>query len=123
MDSRRHPRFPVRFRSSFHSVNIVSGNGVLQDISLFGCKIFSSAPVRPGTSLDLRLEIGDDGQSIHVRQAVVRWIGNGLFGLEFLDLSEPDWSRLQQLIKELGKQPYERQGEDASSIAQIGGTP
>jgi c-di-GMP-binding flagellar brake protein YcgR len=114
MDSRRHPRFPVRFHSSFHSVNIVSGNGLLQDISLFGCKILSSAPVRPGTSLDLRMEMGDDGPSIHVRQAVVRWIANGVCGLEFLDLSEPDWSRLQQLIKELEKQPYERPCENAA---------
>lgn len=117
MDSRRHPRFPVRFHSSFHSVNVVSGNGVLQDISLFGCKILSPAPVRPGTSMNLRLEIADHGHSIHVRQAVVRWIGNGVFGLEFLDLSETDWPRLQQLIKELGKQPYERPCEDSCSTA------
>lgn len=108
MENRRHPRLPVHFRSSFQSVNIVSGNGVLRDISLCGCKILSSAPVRPGTSLDLRLEIGEDSESIHIRQAVVRWIGNGLFGVEFLDFNEPDWCRFQQLIKKLGEHSSER---------------
>ncbi|MCS6896895.1 MAG: PilZ domain-containing protein [Nitrospira sp.] len=112
MDHRRHPRFPVRFRSSFSSVNIVSGSGIVQDLSLFGCKILSETPVRPGTGMELHVEIADHGSFLRISQAVVRWVRHGMFGLEFIDIGETDWSTLQQLIKELGKEPYQRQDEE-----------
>lgn len=115
MDNRRHPRFPVHFRSSFSSINVVSGNGTLQDLSLCGCKISSVTRVRPGTGMELSIEAPNDGPPIRINQAVVRWSGNGRFGLEFLDIRETEWTKLQRLVKELEKEPYQRRAEDEQS--------
>ncbi|MCA1959005.1 MAG: PilZ domain-containing protein [Nitrospira sp.] len=115
MDNRRHPRFPVRFRSSFSSINVVSGDGILQDLSLYGCKISSTTHVRPGTGMELSIEAPTDGLPVRINQAVVRWSGNGQFGLEFLDIRETEWTRLQRLVKEVEKEPYQRQVEDEKS--------
>ncbi|MCP9471292.1 MAG: PilZ domain-containing protein [Nitrospira sp.] len=112
MDKRRHPRFPVGFRSSFSSINVVSGDGILQDLSLYGCKISSAVHVRPGTGIELSIEAPNDGLPIRINQAVVRWSGNGWFGLEFLDIRETEWTRLQRLVKAVGKEPYQCRAED-----------
>ena len=39
MEQRKNPRFPVRFRSSFTSLNIVGGDGNITDLSLRGCRV------------------------------------------------------------------------------------
>lgn len=109
MDHRKDPRFPVQFRSSFSSANIVSGVGVLNDLSSHGCRIFSSTQVKPGTALALRIEVMDGEPPLHIKQVVVRWCRDGNFGVEFLSLAPEDWTRLQLTIKELERQPYERE--------------
>lgn len=108
MDHRKDPRFPVQFNSSFSSINIVSGIGVLSDLSSGGCRILSSTPVKPGTALALRVEIVGEERPMQVKQVVVRWCRDGQFGVEFLSLAPEDWARLQLTIKELERQPYER---------------
>lgn len=108
MDHRKDPRFPVQFRSSFSSINIVSGVGVLSDLSSRGCRIFSSTPVKPGTALAMHIEVAGEEPPLHVKQVVVRWCRDGNFGVEFLSLAPEDWARLQLIIKELERQPYER---------------
>ncbi|MCP9439204.1 MAG: PilZ domain-containing protein [Nitrospira sp.] len=115
MDNRRHPRFPVRFHSSFSSINVVSGNGILHNLSLCGCQISSAMHVRPGTGMELSIEASDNGPPILISQAIVRWSRDGRFGLEFLDLRETEWTKLQRLVKELEKEPYQRQIEDEQS--------
>jgi hypothetical protein len=108
MDHRKDPRFPVQFRSSFSSINIVSGVGVLSDLSSRGCRVFSSTPVEPGTALAMRIEVSGEEPPLHVKHVVVRWCRDGNFGVEFLSLAPEDWARLQLTIKELERQPYER---------------
>ena len=72
MDNRKDPRFPVQFRSSFSSINIVSGIGVLSDLSSGGCRILSSTPVKSGTTLALRIEVVGEEPPMQVKQVVVR---------------------------------------------------
>jgi c-di-GMP-binding flagellar brake protein YcgR len=116
MDNRKDPRFSVQFRSSFSSANIISGVGLLNDLSSGGCRIFTATPVKPGTALELRIEIAESEPPLQVKQAIVRWARNGNFGVEFMNLAPEDWARLQLTVKELERQPYERerQGETAS---------
>lgn len=109
MDNRKDPRFHVQFRSSFSSANIISGIGLLNDLSSNGCRIFSSTPVKPGTALALRIEVGAEEPPLHIKQVVVRWCRDGQFGVEFLSLAPEDWARLQLTVKELARQPYERE--------------
>ncbi len=107
MDNRKHQRFPVQFRSSFSSTNIVSGVGILGDLSIRGCRIFSATQVKPGTEVELRIEISNEQPSLHIRRSVVRWSRDGNFGMEFINLFEGEWARLQQLVKELELQPFQ----------------
>ncbi len=107
MEQRQHPRFPVQFRSSFSSINRVAGDGKLGDLSIRGCRVFSATSVTVGTALQLRIELGDDEPAVQVQQAVVRWSKTGVFGAEFVSLTPDEWARLQHVVKELERQPYQ----------------
>ena len=109
MEQRKHPRFPVHFRSSFSSANVVSGEGNLGDLSIRGCRVYSVIDVKPGTALQLRIDVSHDEPPIHVSQGIVRWYRNGSFGLEFVTLTPDEWARLQHVVKELELEPYQRE--------------
>jgi len=108
LEHRQHPRFAVQFNSSFSSLNIVSGKGTLADLSIRGCRIISDADVKSGTTLRLRVEISRKQPPIEIAQAVARWCRDGSFGLEFVSLAPDEWARLQQVVKELELEPYQR---------------
>lgn len=110
MEHRQHPRFPVRFHSSFSSANIVSGEGNLVDLSIRGCRILSATEVKAGTTLQLRVDRSGGQPPIQVKQAVVRWCRDRGFGLEFVSLAPDEWARLQHVVKELELEPYQRVG-------------
>jgi hypothetical protein len=108
MEQRKDTRFPVQFRSSFSSANVVSGQGTLSDLSIRGCRVFSLIEVKPGTTLQLRVHASDHEPPIQVSQAVVRWFRSGSFGCEFVTLSPDEWAKLQHVVKDLEMQPFER---------------
>ena len=108
MDHRQHARFPVLFSSSFSSINLVRGEGNVVDLSIRGCRIFSLTEVKAGTTLQLVMHVSKQEPPIQVTQAVVRWYRDSSFGLEFVSLSEEAWPRLQQLVKQLELEPYQR---------------
>ncbi len=112
MEQRQHPRFPVRFHSSFSSGNLVSGDGLVVDLSLQGCGILSSIDVLPGTILELRMYLSGNEGPLAIGEAVVRWCRDSRVGLEFLTMQPGEWARLQHVVKELDRQPFERTGED-----------
>jgi len=115
MDYRQHPRFPVQFRSSFSSANIVSGEGHLEDLSIRGCRVFTPSDVKAGTTLRLRIDVPRDEPPIHVSQAIVRWCRDRKLGLEFTTLTPDEWARLQHVVKELELQPYQRESHEQQS--------
>jgi len=92
-------------------VNRVEGEGRVVDLSLRGCGIVTSAAVHPGTTLTVRIDQSPDEAALTVQQAVVRWCRNGRIGLEFVTLQPDEWVRLQALVKDLTRQPYERTDE------------
>ncbi|MCE3224498.1 MAG: uncharacterized protein K0S58_2678 [Nitrospira sp.] len=112
MDQRQQPRFPVRFHSSFSSVNLVQGDGTLVDLSLRGCGLVSSVALLPGTTVHLHIHMEGNKGLLTIGQAVVRWCRNSRAGLEFLSLQPDEWARLQDVVKELDRHPYERSDED-----------
>lgn len=107
MENRKDPRFPVQFRSSFSSINIVSGIGILGDLSVRGCRVFTAVQVQPGTEVELRIEVSNEEPPLQVKRAVVRWCRDGNFGLEFVSLTADQWTRLQHVVKELEAEPYQ----------------
>ena len=108
MENRKDPRFPVQFHSSFHSANVVSGDGILSDLSIRGCRVLSLTEVKPGTIIQLRVEIGDDEPPLQIKQALVRWYRDSSFGVQFVTLIPDEWARLQHVVKELEMEPYQR---------------
>ncbi|MGQ0665889.1 MAG: PilZ domain-containing protein [Nitrospiraceae bacterium] len=116
MENRKDPRFPVQFRSSFTSTNVVSGEGMLGDLSIRGCRVVSLTEVKPGTTVQLRVDVSDDEPPLQISQAIVRWHQDCSFGLEFISLIPDEWARLQHVVKELEMEPYER-GSRADTAA------
>ena len=109
MEQRKTPRFPVRFRSSFTSLNIVGGDGSVTDLSLRGCHVDSQTEVRPGTSLELRIHTSEDEPPLKIQEAVVRWSRASEFGMEFVTLVPEEWARLQHTVTQLELQPYQKE--------------
>jgi hypothetical protein len=116
MDHRKHPRFPVQFRSSFCSANLVSGEGNLGDLSIRGCHVYSLVEVKPGTTLQLQILVSDDEPQIQVSQAIVRWYRENSFGLEFISLTPDEWGRLQHVVKDLELEPYQRKPQTDEGV-------
>ncbi|MGQ0810743.1 MAG: PilZ domain-containing protein [Nitrospiraceae bacterium] len=106
MEQRKCPRFPVRFRSSFTSTNVVGGEGSIVDLSIRGCRVESQAAVPTGTTLELRIHVTDHDPPIGVDQAVVRWARGLEFGLEFVHLIPDDWAKLQHVVNDIEAHPY-----------------
>lgn len=119
MEHRQHPRFPVQFSSSFSSANIVTGEGNLVDLSIRGCRVMSSVDVKAGTTLQLRIKLANGEPPIQVAQAVSRWNRGQSFGLEFVSLSPDEWARLQHVVKELEKEPYQRPGSQGTDTRTV----
>ena len=104
-EKRKHPRFPVQFRSSFSSVNLIGGEGLLLDLSVRGCRIESRTPVQPGTELRLHIHLSQGGDLLEITVARVRWSHDQRFGAEFLDIHNEAWRRLCRVIKDLEDAP------------------
>lgn len=117
MEQRQSPRFPVRFRSSFTSLNIVGGDGNIVDLSLRGCRVDSPIEVRPGTSLEVRIQTSDEEPPLKIQEAVVRWSRAKQFGLEFVTLVPEEWARLQHTVTQLELHPYKTMAPDDPSEA------
>jgi len=115
MEQRKDTRFPVEFRSSFSSANVVTGDGTLNDLSIRGCRVFSLIEVKPGTVLKLRIHASEDEPPIQISQSVVRWCRAGSFGCEFVNLSPDEWARLHHVIRELEMEPYKKTQENTDA--------
>jgi len=97
-EKRQHRRFPVQFRSSFSSVNVVGGEGALADLSVRGCRIECRIAVKPGTELQLKIHFPNEPAPLGITVAAVRWARGGTFGVEFMDMDDEEWKRLGRFI-------------------------
>ena len=115
MEQRKNLRFHAQFRSSFSSIAIVGGEGSLTDLSIRGCRIESLTDVKPGASLEIRIDAIEHGPSIRIQAAIVRWSRERQFGLEFEVIAPTEWAHLQDIVKQMELEPYqwERQAADA----------
>jgi hypothetical protein len=105
MELRQHVRHRVRFRSTFSSRDMVSGEGTLVDLSVRGGRISSQTKVTNGTELDLWLYLPsqDRDSPVEIQQAVVRWTKKekGEFGVQFLQLEGKTPEQIRSFIKTL----------------------
>ena len=63
------------------------GKGVVTNLSQSGMRVRGEHEVEPGLDLALRLTLSDDGPTIDIDRATVRWVDGNDFGLDFVCLS------------------------------------
>ncbi len=113
MEQRKNLRFPVKFRSSFASVGMVGGEGRALDLSTRGCRIESSIAVQPGATLEIQIEAIEQNPPIKIQAAIVRWSREQQFGLEFEVIAPTEWAHLQDTVKDIELEPYQRDRQAA----------
>lgn len=95
---RRGRRLPLSCRLFFFGEDDFEGEATLLDISASGCRASSSIPLTAGMMLRLSLFLHDHQWPLRINQAVVRWIDNQEFGLEFTDITMAQRERLRTLV-------------------------
>jgi hypothetical protein len=103
VELREHRRLRVQFRGLFSTgVSMVGGEGFLQDLSHYGCRMQCDISLQPGTELELCFFYGSrEVEPIRVELATVRWAKGQEFGMKFLRLQSHEEARLRHVITEL----------------------
>jgi hypothetical protein len=68
--------------------------GLVDNLSIDGCKVTSDTRVTPGTYLSLRLHLPTPHEPLQVRLAAVRWAQEWDFGVTFLHVESEEFQRL-----------------------------
>ena len=116
MEQRSNLRYRAQFRSSFSSVAMVGGEGSLLDLSLRGCRIESLTDVKPGATLEVRVEAIEGEPPIQIQAAIVRWSREQEFGLEFEVIAPTEWAYLREIVKQIWLEPYQREQQGAANV-------
>jgi len=80
---RRIPTWLVLYYLSGECV----GKGVVTNLSQSGMRVQGDHAVEPGLDLALRLALADNGPTIEIERATVRWVDGYDFGLDLVRLS------------------------------------
>ena len=83
---RPYRRIPTRHGLYYLSAEYV-GKGIVTNLSRSGIRIQGEHAVEPGLDLALRLTLSDNGPTIEIERATVRWVDGYDFGMEFDHLS------------------------------------
>ena len=84
VDQRRHPRFSVQYRLRYSTRvggKTIRGEGMLVDVSLSGCGIQGSCPVRQGDALVLEILIPKTKMALRLEGVRVMWASGSRFGV------------------------------------------
>jgi PilZ domain len=96
-ERRRHARYRVDFPATFSNER-TSGFGMIADVSAGGCRVESNLPIAPGDVGQLLIELPDCTAPLKVSQALVRWVREQEYGLEFIRMEPDDEGWLNRLI-------------------------
>jgi hypothetical protein len=102
------PRGAPRYSAHYELEYLTSqgaGKGTLINLSREGWRIKSEQPVSRGTVLSLRLHLQDQPTPLDVDQAIVRWADSTEFGVELLNLSPDNATRLSEFLSVHFPQP------------------
>jgi len=90
--------FPVWFKPRGTSPHAMGFEGVLENLSLRGCRIRSYRSLPLGTRVELEFQYADCSFPITVDEAVVRSSVDDAIGLRFVQLQRHDERRLGQIV-------------------------
>jgi hypothetical protein len=105
-EQRKHRRHSVNFQGVFSSDTVKAEEGVVQDLSLGGCRVGSEIPMPADTTIHLQIR-PRQAPPIYVPSAIVRWVRGSAFGVQFQELAEHESKALTRLLWSL---PPSRQG-------------
>lgn len=94
---RPYRRIPTRHALHYLSTEYV-GKGIVTNLSQSGVRIQGEHAVEPGLSLALRLTLSENGPTIEVERATVRWVDGYDFGMEFDRLSPLATKHITQAV-------------------------
>ncbi len=95
---RTHRRVPVASTVYFANEE-VDGTGNLWNLSLTGCRVDGSVPVRPGMRLTLLVLLPGKHASLVIRDAQVVWTRGQEFGLRHVSVQAPEAARLEIFVR------------------------
>jgi hypothetical protein len=104
--ARSHERIALQCSVVLAS-GIQVGEGWVLELSVRGCLMESSVPVKVGDNLQLRLSLPEPEPSMRVSRAAVRWAQGLQFGVEFIGMEEKDRIRLNRFVT-LQEDPWAR---------------
>ncbi len=97
-EQRKYARFPVAFSASFSDgVSVLAGT--VMDISREGCRIRSADAVPSEKYFQVEIELEEPAERLTVNLAVMRWMRQGEFGVEFIRMAPESQAQLRRLIR------------------------
>lgn len=90
--------FPVWFRPRSASPLELGQEGVIENLSIRGCRIRCGAPLSTGVRLELEFQHSNCSFPITIDEAVVRSSLENAVGLRFVRLQPRDEQRIRQIV-------------------------
>jgi len=91
--------FPIWFKPRWSRYPDEMGHeGMMENLSIRGCRIRSTTPVAIGSRLELEFQYSGNSFPVTIEEAVVRSLADGAIGLHFTRLHRNDERRIRQLI-------------------------
>lgn len=112
IELRRHQRHVItgpcllsfaQFSLSISFAGDAEGEGLVVDLSPKGCKVESEAAVRVSEAMSLIILLPDQKAPTTVDLAVVRWVKNDAFGLEFISVGANEAARILEFLADIHK--------------------
>jgi hypothetical protein len=112
IELRRHQRHVItgpcllsfsQFSLSISFAGDAEGEGIVLDLSPKGCKVESEAAVKVAEAMSLIILLPDQKAPTTVDLAVVRWVKNDAFGLEFISVGANEAARIIEFLTDIQK--------------------
>lgn len=100
VEQREHQRQHVNLQGVYSSGSVQVEEAVVLDLSLGGCQVASTIPMRPDTTIQLQIR-PHQVAPIYVPGAIVRWATGYSFGVQFRELPEYEAKTLTRLLLSL----------------------
>ncbi|MCP9439923.1 MAG: PilZ domain-containing protein [Nitrospira sp.] len=95
---RLYLRYAVRYPVIFGASCCV-GEGYLLDLSFRGCSIHGDRRLSVGEPVRLGVLLSDRARALSIENGIIKWVDDGRFGVEFLDLSLDVRQRLNHELR------------------------
>jgi hypothetical protein len=90
-EQRRHTRYPVQYRLCNKAKikgKTVRGEGMLVDVSLEGCGIQGSCPVKQGECLSMEIHLPLSKVALRLTNVMIMWASGSRFGVKSVECSK-----------------------------------